>query len=213
MICSSNFFTGSINPFKDGITLDMFCNYCLFSKIWMFSCHPMSVNLLSGLFLVTVQCSVIWSCYNLLTEFNYCWTFLTFWTFLFYSPKCMLCFEVNMAYNGCIVFWNMAVLRVGSEGVILTADLIDTSFMKANSVVQLNGHVHKHFLWVWTLRIWGVDFFFLHERKLTLSPWVFVPFPGPEDLYWRMLGASQLGSYFAVFTARYSYLPFFIGKG
>lgn len=161
MICSSNFFIGSINPFKNGITLDMFCNYCLFSKIWMFSCHPMSVNLLSGLFLVTVQCSVVWSCYNLLTEFNYCWTFLTFWTFLFSSPKCILCFEVNMAYNGCRVFWNVAALRVGgSEGVILTVDLTDTSFMKANSVVQLNGHVYKHFLWVWTLRIWGVDFFF-----------------------------------------------------
>ena len=66
-----------------------------------------------------------------------------------------------MTYNGCIVFWKVGVLRVGSsEGVFLTVDLTDTSFMKASSVVQLNGHVHKHFLWVWTLRIWGVDFFF-----------------------------------------------------
>ena len=58
-----------------------------------------------------------------------------------------MCFEVNMTYNGCIVFWNVGALRVGSsEGVFLTVALTDTSFMKASSVVQLNGHVHKHFL-------------------------------------------------------------------
>lgn len=52
-----------------------------------------------------------------------------------------------MTYNGCIVFWNVGALRVGSsEGVFLTIDLTDTSFMKASSVVQLNGHIDKHVL-------------------------------------------------------------------